>query len=134
MFLQIDPANGVAVYDQIARQIKYAVADGALAAGDLIPSVRELARELTVNPNTVSRAYLELKREGVVETVPGAGMAVCAGAKRHCQTQRRALLADRLRAALAEAIQAGLQPDQIESLVAEQLKTLLRHQGKGDAR
>lgn len=46
MFLQIDAHNGLAVYDQIVRQVKFAVADGALTAGELIPSVRELAREL----------------------------------------------------------------------------------------
>ena len=56
MFLQIDFNNSLAIYDQIVRQIKFAIAGNVLKEGELIPSVRELARELTINPNTVSRA------------------------------------------------------------------------------
>ena len=53
MFLHVDPDSGLAIYDQIVRQIKFAVATGALPAGEMAPSVRELARELAVNLNTV---------------------------------------------------------------------------------
>ena len=54
MFLAIDPQNGVAIYEQIVRQVNFAVAGEALVSGDLVPSVRELARQLAVNPNTVA--------------------------------------------------------------------------------
>ena len=60
MFLHIEPTNGLAIYDQIVRQIKFAVAGGGLPPGEMAPSVRELARELAVNPNTVARAYNQL--------------------------------------------------------------------------
>src|SRR5712691_10939722 len=69
MFLHVDPDNGLAIYDQIVRQIKFAVATGALPPGELAPSVRELARELAVNLNTVSKAYQHLQAEGVLENV-----------------------------------------------------------------
>ena len=65
MFVHIDPSDGLAIYDQIVRQIKFAVAAGALATGELAPSVRELARDLAVNPNTVARAYQQLQADRV---------------------------------------------------------------------
>ena len=67
MFFHIDPSNGLAIYSQIVRQIKFAVAGEALRPGEMVPSVRELARELAVNPNTVSRAY----RDGRLGSIGG---------------------------------------------------------------
>lgn len=116
MFLQIDAHNGLAVYDQIVRQIKFAVADGALAAGELIPSVREMARELAINPNTVARAYRELQVDGVIEPVRGTGLTVSAAARRQCQHERTKLIRTRLRTVLEEAVSSGLDPQEIEQL------------------
>lgn len=124
MFVRINASNGVPVYDQIARQVKYAVADGVLAAGDLIPSVRELAKELAVNPNTVARAYRELQGQEVVEAVPGTGLAVRTGAKRACNTERRNLLQQRVRSVLEETQQAGLEWEAIQKLVEAELQRL----------
>ena len=116
MFLQIDAHNGLAVYDQIVRQIKFAVADGALAAGELIPSVREMARELAINPNTVARAYRQLQDDGVLEAVRGTGLAVAGSARRQCQHERTKLIRSRLRTVLEEAVSSGLEPQEIEQL------------------
>ncbi|TWT96859.1 HTH-type transcriptional repressor YtrA [Botrimarina colliarenosi] len=124
MFVQVNTANGVPVYDQIARQVAFAVADGVLATGDLVPSVRELAKEIAVNPNTVARAYRELQTQGVVESSPGIGLVVCSGARRACQTQRRTLLRDRVRAMLRETLDAGLSPDEARTLVQAELDRL----------
>jgi GntR family transcriptional regulator len=117
VFLQIDAHNGLAVYDQIVRQVKFAVADGALTAGELIPSVRELARDLAINPNTVARAYRQLQDDGVIETVRGTGLAVADGARRQCQHERTRLIRARLRQVLEEAALSGLDPQEIEQLV-----------------
>ncbi len=57
MFLHIEPSDHLAIYDQVVRQIKFSVASGAIRPGEFVASVRELARELAINPNTVSRAY-----------------------------------------------------------------------------
>jgi len=73
VFIRVDSSNGVPVYEQIVRQVKFAIADGVVAAGDLLPSVRELARELAINPNTVARAFRELESEGLMETRRGLG-------------------------------------------------------------
>lgn len=128
MFLHIDPHNGLAVYDQIVRQVKFAVAEGALASGDLAPSVRELARELAINPNTVARAYRQLQDEGVLEAVRGTGLAVTPAARKACQQQRKTLLAERLSLALSEALAAGLEPEAVRKLCETELSRLVRKQ------
>ena len=81
MFFAISAHNGVPIYEQIMRQVKFAVAAGLLGPGELVPSVRELARELVINPNTVARAYRELQAEGVLEAVRGTGLEIAAGAR-----------------------------------------------------
>jgi GntR family transcriptional regulator len=130
MFFHIDANNGLAVYDQIVRQVKFAVADGTLSAGEMVPSVRELAKELTVNPNTVARAYRQLQDEGVLATVRGTGLAVEFGAKRGCQADRKRLIRSRLNDVLVEAHLSGLSDDEIQELFAAELSAAKRQRGK----
>ena len=73
MIFQIDFKSGKPVYLQLADQIRYAAAAGALRPGDPLPSIRPLAEELRVNRNTVAKAYTELESQGVIETIPGKG-------------------------------------------------------------
>ena len=87
MLMHVDVDNGLAVYDQIVRQVKFAVADGALRSGEMVPSVRELARELAINPNTVARAYRQLQDDGVLESVRGLGLSISSTARRQCQAR-----------------------------------------------
>jgi GntR family transcriptional regulator len=126
MFLHVDPHNGLAVYDQIVRQVKFAVAEGTLLPGEFIPSVRELARELAINPNTVARAYRALQEEGVLEAIRGTGLAVTSGARRSCTQDRKRLLGERLSLALAEALQAGLTPEEVRQLCETELNRIVR--------
>ena len=130
MFLHVDVRNGLAVYDQIVRQVKFAVADGALRTGDLVPSVRELARELAINPNTVARAYRQLQDDGVLETVRGTGLAIAAAARRQCQAERTKLIRARLRLVLEEALHSGLDADDIEALMRDELAAARRNKNK----
>jgi GntR family transcriptional regulator len=116
VFLKIDAHNGLAVYDQIVRQVKFAIADGALRPGEIVPSVRELARELAINPNTVARAYRQLQDDGVLDVVRGTGLAVAQSARRQCQSERTKLIRIRLRRVLEEAAQSGLEAAEIEQL------------------
>lgn len=76
MQIQLDTRSGVPFYRQIVEQIKVAVANGRLAPGEQLPTVRGLAVELSVNPNTVIRAYRQLEIEGVLETQQGSGTFV----------------------------------------------------------
>ena len=75
-FFSVDPHGGAPIYVQLAEQIKRAIAVGALAAGERLPTVKGLALELKLNPNTVARVYRELEQEGVIATAPGRGSFV----------------------------------------------------------
>jgi GntR family transcriptional regulator len=130
MLVHVDVRNGLAVYDQIVRQFKFAVADGAVRAGELVPSVRELARELAINPNTVARAYRQLQDDGVLEPVRGTGLAVSTAANRHCRAERTRLIRVRLRSVLEEALQSGLDPPEIEGLLHDELAAAQRSKHK----
>ena len=74
--LAISPGASAPIYKQITDQVRLAVATGRLAVADQLPSVRALAEELVVNPNTVARAYADLAREGLIESRPGRGVFV----------------------------------------------------------
>ncbi len=126
MLLHVDAHNGLAVYDQIVRQVKFAVADGALRSGEMVPSVRELARDLAINPNTVARAYRQLQDDGVLETIRGTGLSVAAAARRQCQAERTKLIRARLRLVLEEAAHSGLDANEIASLTHTELETIRR--------
>ena len=73
MPLQLNPSSGVPLYLQLIEQIKHAIESGAMRTGDQLPSVRQMAEELMINPNTVVRAYRELEHEGVLELKHGSG-------------------------------------------------------------
>ena len=123
MFVQIEPNNGLAIYDQIVRQIKFAVANRRLRPGERVPSVRELSRQVAINPNTVARAYRQLQDEGVLETVRGLGLQVTPGATAQCRAERLQLLRERLRDVLREARGSGLSDDEIAILIQRELKS-----------
>src|SRR5579864_6672440 len=72
----VDAHSGVPIYLQLIEQVKRSVALGVLAPGEQLPTVKQLATNLTINPNTVARVYRELERDGVIETSPGRGSFV----------------------------------------------------------
>ena len=121
MFLTVDPSNGVAIYEQVVRQVTFAVASEVLRPTDLVPSVRELAKQLAINPNTVARAYRELQTVQVLHPVRGTGLMVAPGATELCRSQRRELVRSRLHLVLAEARQSRLSIDEIRTIVDEEL-------------
>jgi GntR family transcriptional regulator len=114
----------VAIYEQIVRQVKFAIAEGTLGPGQLLPSVRQLSQQLAINPNTIARAYLQLQADEVVESLRGRGMAVSVGAPQRCRTLRRTLIAERLRSVLAEALHGGLKAAEIREIVRTELESL----------
>ncbi len=91
-------------------------------------SVTKLAKELAINPNTVSRAYRQLQDDGVLETVRGTGVAVATGAAQRCRKQRRDLVGQRIRDALLEGCRSQLTPDELRRLVDRQLNEVLREE------
>ena len=128
MQFTVDTDNGLPIYEQLVRQIKYAVAEGVVVPGQLIPSVRELAKQLAINPNTVQRAYQQLQSEDVIESFRGRGMAVCAGAKRQCVSDRQSLLGERMTSVIEEAVQSGLDANRLREMFERGLSKALRNQ------
>lgn len=122
MLLKIDPSNGLPIYDQISRQMKFAIAHGVLRAGELVPSVREMAQQVAVNPNTVARAYRDLQTDGVLKPLRGEGLRVTREALESCRRDRQTLLKSRLRGAIAECRSGGLKTGEIRTLIDEVLK------------
>jgi GntR family transcriptional regulator len=116
--LTVDPRSGVPIYLQIIEQIKRSVALGILQVGEQLPTVKQLALDLTVNPNTVARAYRELERDQVIETAPGRGSFVRADGMAESPRAAAADIArDALNLALREAKSVGLSRDEVRELV-----------------
>lgn len=88
MRLDIDPSNGTPIYVQIMDQLKHALSMGVYAPGDAIPTIREMALQAKVNPNTVAKAVRELEREGLLVTRVGKGSFVNAEAPALMQNSR----------------------------------------------
>ena len=124
MLLHVSPSSGLPLYLQIQAQVKNAVAAGALKPGDALPSVRKLASDLRINPNTVARAYLELEREGVISAVPGGGTFVADGVPGLLKAERVRRLRPLARQVAVEGSQLRFSPEEIVDLVQEELKAL----------
>ncbi len=114
----VDPRSPVSPGDQLADQVRFAVAAGRLTVGARLPSVRDLARLVRLNPNTVSRAWRELELTGVLESRRGSGMYVADGAVDIAQRFRARALAERLGRAVGDALSAGLAAAEVQELVA----------------
>ena len=120
VILDLNSADERPIYGQIADRVKFAVAGGALRPGDLVPSVRELSKQLVVNPNTVARAYRDLQTEGLLESVRGMGLQVAEGAVDRCRAARREIVRLRLRLAIDEALQSKMEPAEVEAIFREE--------------
>jgi GntR family transcriptional regulator len=120
ILLDLNSGDERPIYGQISDGVKFAVAGGVLRAGELVPSVRELSKQLVVNPNTVARAYRDLQAEGLLESVRGMGLEVAAGAAERCRAARREIVRLRLRRAIEEARQTKMDPAEIEAILREE--------------
>ena len=119
--LTVDPRSGVPIYLQIIEQIKRSIALGVLQAGEQLPTVKQLAIDLTVNPNTVARAYRELEREQVIETAPGRGSFVRSNGVTQSPKVAAEIAGDALDLALREARSVGLERDDVRRLFEDAL-------------
>jgi len=125
VFRQIDPRSPVPLYAQIADRIRIAIATGDLEPGAALPSVRQLASQLRVNPATVVQAYRELEEAAVVESRQGAGTFVreLAQPKREAELQREARRL--VRRLLKEAAALGVTRDDLEQALKTEMKAKL---------
>lgn len=120
MLFHLNTSDGRPIYAQIGDQVRFAVAAGLIGPGELVPSVRELSKQLVVNPNTVARAYRDLQTEGILEPVRGTGLQVAGAAPGLCREARRAFVRRRLREAIEEARRSNLAPEEIEAILREE--------------
>ena len=117
----LDPRSGVPVYRQIIDQVTGGIAAGALAPGDQLPTVRQMAVDLSINPNTVIRAYRELEIRGVLETEQGTGTFISNQKMRLDEAERQRSLNQLIGDFMARAGSAGFTAEElIEQLQAMQ--------------
>jgi len=133
MRIEVDTRAPHPPSEQIADQVRFAIASGRIASGDRLPSVRGLAADALVNPNTVGKAYRDLEREGVLQTRPGDGVFVAPRARERCVAKRDRALAERLERVVREALSGGLDAKEIVTRVEKAVETRLRA-GAGDHR
>jgi GntR family transcriptional regulator len=119
MFLRIEKGSAVPISRQIADQIATLWASGSLRPGERLPSVRELARELAVNQNTVLRVYERLSGEGLLEMRHGQGTFVATRPLSNNLATHRGRLVDELRQIVRQAFGLGLTSDELHELLAE---------------
>jgi GntR family transcriptional regulator len=112
VLILLDPHSGKPVFRQILEQVRFQVAGGMLKPGDELPSTRQLAADLDLNPMTVSKAYALLEQDGVVERRPGLALVVRAPRGDEQGARRRAELARHLGPAASAARQLGLDVDE----------------------
>lgn len=135
IFLEIDPRGGLPIYLQIVQGVRHALEVGTLRPGERLPTVRELAAELKIAPNTVVKAYNELRRMGLIESRPGVGTLAIGdpgGAVREKQIED---LYERLGVLIRDAVGLGITEDDLwERLDAEFERFHRRSIGKEETR
>lgn len=119
MQLRLDPSSQRAIYLQIVEQLRTQVARGELEPGRRLPSVRELALTLRINPNTAARAYRELEREGIVVRQQGRGVFVVERKATLPAQERLRQLDAQLDALLVDAWQLGVEPEQVAERLSQ---------------
>src|ERR1700685_3164116 len=110
---QLDLHSGVPVYRQVIDQVRGGVASGALTPGDQLPTVRQLAVDLEINPNTVVRAYRELEFGGLIETHQGTGTFISAQKMKRADAERERQLAQIVADCVSRAGAAGFTVDEL---------------------
>ncbi len=124
MLVQLSFKSGKAVYLQLVDQVKLAAATGTLRAGEALPAIRPLAEELRVNRNTVAKAYAELERQGVIETIVGKGCFVRTNGSPFTRDVRRKLLAESIDLAVVHAHHFQVDKDEFLRLGEERFDAL----------
>lgn len=124
--LQLDLHSGMPVYRQIIDQVRGAIASKSLTEGDQLPTVRQLAVDLEINPNTVVRAYRELELGGLLETHQGTGTFISAQKMKRRDAERERQLAQIVGDCVSRAGAAGFT---VEDLIDE-LRSLTNESGK----
>lgn len=109
----LDPRSGVPVYRQLIDQVQAAIATGAVSVGDQLPTVRRVAVDLAINPNTVVRAYREMEVRGILDTQQGSGTFISANQIEQSQAERERQLSQLVTEFVARAGSAGFKLNEL---------------------
>lgn len=129
MTFTINTGSSTPIYRQITDQVRLAVAGGRLAVGEQLPSVRVLAEELVVNPNTVARAYADLTREGLIESRSGRGVFITRKRKVYSDEECWRRLEPLLDTVISEAMLLDFTPADLSQAFAAKLREWKQLQG-----
>lgn len=119
MKIAIDDSSPIPIYAQLVEQIKWEVSSRHVVPGEQLPTVRQLAVELRVNPNTVARAYSELERMGIIATRQGRGTFALPQSRQTFDDERNAGLKRLARAAVIDAARQGFKPSELAQAILE---------------
>ena len=127
MWFDVDPRSDVPIYQQLVDGVKKAVARGILAPGDKLPSVRELAGRIAINPNTIAKAYQELEREGIIETLRGRGSFIAEVQARSIdREEKKRRMREMLEKVLVEAYYMQMEEEEVLAMVEEIIREWYR--------
>jgi GntR family transcriptional regulator len=124
MFVHIDYNSSHPIIDQVVAQIKLKVVSGELEAGAQLPSIREMARRLKINPTTVARTYTQLAAEGVLTLRQGQGVFVSEKRSILAPSEVRRIVGEHARQMLVEGLRLGLGKSEIDQIVKEELANI----------
>lgn len=130
MHIEISLHDGVPIYRQIVNQVKYLVASGKIRSGDELPTIRALAEQLQVTPNTIVKAYGELEDEGVLYKRRGAGTYVADLKSPLARKEQRRILEQRADALLTEAIQLNFSFAEVVELLGKRNSIIVKSLAK----
>lgn len=122
--IKILTGSNVSIYQQIVDQVCAAILSGQIADDEPLPSVRGLAEDLLINPNTVGRAYGELVREGILESRPGRGMFVSKRRQIYSKAERTRRIDQAVTSLVSQAFRLGFSSEEIVDEVAKKTKAL----------
>ena len=120
MFIEIDASLSQPLFEQVVMQMKFAIAAGTVRDGEMIPSVRDLSRQLAVNPNTIVRAYRLLQEEKILVPQRGVGLVVAEHSQAECQRQRKEFFKKQFNAFLKEADRSGLSRTELSEILFQE--------------
>lgn len=121
MFIEIDVTSSQPIFEQVADQIRFAIAAGAVHSQEMVPSVRELSKELMINPNTVARAYRLLQDEGILILLRGRGLVVDMQSQEKCVSHRNRFFRDKFQSFLDEAKRSRLSDEEVIEIIRSKL-------------
>ena len=124
MRFTVDTTSSIPIYAQLVAQVKHAIAFGGLRQGDALPSLREVALRLRINPLTVKKAYGELEALGIVTTEHGRGTFINSASRQFSEQYRKVELAQAVDRMLIEAWHLGASEEDVDTLVRERRQKL----------